>query len=105
MSKRQGYVGLETDLEQGDGITPIAKIVLDARLFGLIPDSENCKNWPGGKIQELYDRVARAWEPYGNLPSRLPEELREKHARLYDPAITAARQGGWDPDRDLENDR
>jgi len=105
MSKTNGYVGLKVDLAQGDGLTAIAKIVLDARLFGFIDDGETCKGWPGGKIQELYDRVAKAWEPYGNLPSQLPPELREKHARLYDPAIVSAKTGGWDPDRDLENDR
>lgn len=105
MSKTQGYVGLEIDLAQGDGLTAVAKIVLDARLFGFISDDETCKGWPAGKIQELYDRVTKAWEPYGNLPSQLPPELREKHGQLYDPAILSARQSGWDPVRDLENDR
>ena len=105
MSRKDGYVGLDIDLEQGDGITPIAKIVLDARLFGLIPESETCANWPGGKIQDLYEQVNRAWEPYGSLPSRLPEDLAARHRAAYDAAIAAARKGGWDPDQDLENDR
>ena len=105
MSNKQGYVGLEIDLSQGDGITPIAKIVLDARLFGLIEDSQTCKGWPAGKIQELYDQVAKAWEPFGNLPSQLPDDLRKKHEQLYQPAITTTKQSGWDPLRDLENDR
>ena len=105
MSQKKNYVGLDFDLSQGDGITPIAKVVLDARLFGLIDESETCKDWPGGNIQELYDKVTKAWEPYGGLPSRLPEDLRTKHSQLYDPAIIKARQNGWDPDRDLENDR
>ncbi len=105
MANTKNYVGLDTDLAQGDGLTPIAKIVLDARLFGLIDDNETCKNWPGGKIQELYDKVTKAWEPYGNLPSQLPPELRDKHARLYNPAILTAKQSGWDPERDLKTDR
>ena len=105
MTNNNGYVGLQEDLAQGDGLTAVAKIVLDARLFGLIDEAETCKNWPGGKIQELYDKVTKAWEPYGNLPSQLPAELREKHARLYDPAIVTAKQSGWDPVQDLENDR
>lgn len=104
MSRKQGYVGLDEDLAQGEGITPIAKIVLDARLFGLIPDTETCKNWPGGNIQDLYDKVASAWDQYGNLPSRLPAELAEKHTQLYGRAISSARQGGWNPDQDLENE-
>ncbi len=105
MSQADGYVGLDEDLAQGNGLTAIAKIVLDARLFGFIGDQETCKGWPGGKIQELYDLVAKAWEPYGNLPSQLPPDLRDKHSRLYDPAIVSAKQSGWDPVRDLENDR
>jgi len=105
MSNSQTYVGLDIDLQQGGGITPIAKIVLDAQLFGLITDEETCKGWPAGKIQELYDKVAKAWEPFGNLPSRLPEDLREKHTKLYEPAIDTTKQSGWNPDQDLENDR
>ncbi len=105
MSNRKNYVGLDVDLAQGDGITPIAKVVLDAQLFGLIADNETCKGWPGGNIQELYDKVAKAWEPYGNLPSQLPCDLREKHTRLYGEAIISAKENGWDPDQDLENDR
>ncbi len=105
MSNKDGYVGLDIDLAQGDGLTAIAKIVLDAQLFGLIDDDETCQNWPGGKIQELYDKVAKAWEPFGNLPSLLPPELREKHAKLYDPAILTAKNSGWNPDHDLKTDR
>ncbi len=82
MPQTKNYVGLELDLAQGDGITPIAKVVLDARLFGLIKDNESCKNWPAGNIQELYDKVTKAWEPYGSLPSKLPDDLRQKHAKL-----------------------
>ncbi len=105
MSNLNTYVGLDADLAQGDGLTTAAKIVLDARLFGIIADDETCQNWPGGKIQELYDQVTKAWEPFGNLPSQLPPELREKHSQLYDPAILVAKKSGWDPVRDLENDR
>jgi len=105
MSNVKNYVGLDADLAQGDGLTTAAKIVLDARLFGFIEDHETCQNWPKGKIQELYDRVTKAWEPYGNLPSQLPPQLREKHGQLYDPAILTAKQSGWNPARDLENDR
>ena len=99
--KPDTYVGLDRDLEEGNGVTTIAKIVLDARLFGLIGESETCAGWPGGKIQELYDRVNVAWDRYGHLPSRLPEELRSKHTALYEPAIEKARRHGWDPEKDL----
>ena len=49
-------------------------------------------------MQNLYEKVYVAWEPYAHLPSRLPEELRERHARFYAQAITAAREEGWDPE-------
>ena len=105
MANRGSYVGLEADLNVGEGVTPIAKIVLDAQLFGLISDDETCKGWQAGDIQNLYDKVIKAWDPYGSLPSLLPPELAEKHARLYAPAIDNAKQGGWDPMLDLENER
>lgn len=105
MADRRLYVGLKEDLKVGEGVTPIAKIVLDAQLFGLISDDETCKGWPAGEIQNLYDDVIKAWDPYGSLPSLLPPELAEKHARLYAPAISNAKEGGWDPMQDLENER
>ena len=47
-------------------------------------------------MQNLYEKVYAAWAPYAHLPSQLPEEMREKHARLYAQAITTARKDGWD---------
>lgn len=105
MAAKDGYVGLTTDLSQGEGITPIAKIILDARLFGLIDEKQECTGWQAGGIQDLYDKVANAWEPYGSLPSRLPDDLREKHARLYEKAIAVASENGWDPDLELRDER
>jgi hypothetical protein len=35
---------------------------------------------------------------YGNLPSRLPPELRERHVEIYGRAMNAARDKGWDPE-------
>jgi hypothetical protein len=49
-------------------------------------------------MQNLYEQVYAAWEPYAHLPSRLPQELSERHARFYAQAITAARGEGWDPE-------
>ncbi len=105
MADRGSYVGLDVDLATGEGVTPIAKIVLDAQLFSLIAEGETCMGWPGGKIQNLYDDVMKAWNPYGSLPSLLPADLREKHEKLYGSAIKQAKKNGWDPDQDLENDR
>ena len=56
------------------------------------------------RIQALYDQVYSAWEPYGHLASRLPDELRERHARIYAEAVRQARAKGWDPELGEEED-
>ena len=105
MSEKNSYVGLQADLANGDGITPIARIILDARVFKLIPGTETCKGWTASEIQSLYEKVNQAWEPYGSLPSNLPDDLRRHHANTYSQAIKECQDSGWDPMRDLENER
>lgn len=89
------YVGLGADRH---GLTQLGRIVLDARLFGLIPESEDCAGWNPARMQQLMDAVQREWDRHGNLPSRLPEALRVRHLALYDQAIREARRRGWDPE-------
>ncbi|MGE5026915.1 MAG: hypothetical protein ACM3JK_00420 [Betaproteobacteria bacterium] len=88
------YVGIHKD-EKG-GLTHLGRMVRDAWVFGLLPESETCAGWDHARMQNLYEQVYAAWEPYAHLPSRLPEDLRERHTRLYAQAITAARNQGWD---------
>jgi hypothetical protein len=90
------YVGLDQDLY--GGMTPTGTIVRDAHVFGLIPETETCAGWNHGRLEELYDRVAKAWEPYGSLASHLPPELKERHARIFTAAIERARALGWAPE-------
>ncbi len=90
------YVGLEQDL--ANGLTPLARIVLDARLFGLVAADESCAGWEPGRIQQLYERVFAAWAPYGHMPSNLPDGLRQQHAHMYAQSIETARRAGWDPE-------
>lgn len=92
------YIGLHND-----GMSPTANIVLDAQLFGLLPETETCEGWDYDRLESLYDKVTAAWGPYGHLASRLPPELRERHTRLYEAAIDAARARGWDPGIDDED--
>jgi hypothetical protein len=92
------YVGLNND-----GMSPTAIIILDAKLFGLLPESETCEGWAYGRLEALYDKVTAAWEPYGHLASHLPPELRERHAKLYEHAIRHARERGWDAGIDNED--
>lgn len=94
MSQRT-YEGVHNE---SHGMTPTANIIRDAWVFGLIPETETCKGWGMQRIEDLYSRVSNAWEPYGHLVSRLPQELAEKHRRIYDAAIAEARRKGWDPE-------
>ena len=89
------YAGLNHDKH---GLTQLGRIVLDGRLFGLIPDTEDCAGWSGGRMQDLMERVQNEWDQYANLPSRLPPDLRKRHGELYDRAIQTARAKGWDPE-------
>ncbi len=92
----EGYAGIDRD-EYG-GMTHLGRAVMDAWLFGIIPENETCAGWQSAQIQNLYDQVYAAWEPYAHLPSRLPEALRTRHAHIYDAAIARARAQGWNPE-------
>ncbi|TCJ12237.1 hypothetical protein EZJ19_12910 [Parasulfuritortus cantonensis] len=95
----QKYVGFFNDKH---GITQLGRIVLDGWLFGLIPETEDCSGWELGRMQALTERVEKEWDKYGNLPSRLPDDLRRRHSELYDRAVSDARGKGWNPELDDE---
>jgi len=101
MSRSKIYQGIDND-PQG-AMNPTGNIIRDAWVFGIIPETETCAGWSLGQIQALYDQVAAAWAPYGHLASRLPDDLRERHGRIYAAAVERARAEGWDPELD-END-
>ena len=94
------YAGLNSD---SHGLTPTGRAVLDARVFGLIPDSEDCAGWDVNRIQGLIHRVEAEWDRHGGLPSALPPELAARHRRIYDEALSAANTRGWDPSLDDEH--
>ncbi|MBI5040225.1 MAG: hypothetical protein HZB57_03190 [Gammaproteobacteria bacterium] len=87
------YPGIDNDVHSG--MTDIGKIIRDAWTFGILPETEHCVNWDYGRLEQLYDQVHQAWAPYGHLASHLPDELREKHERIYSEAIVRARTAGW----------
>ncbi len=93
------YPGLGDD---SHGLTPTGRMVLDARVFGLIGDAEDCAGWELGRIQALMSRVEQEWDRHGGLPSSLPLDLAERHRRIYDEAIRAAGTRGWNPELDDE---
>ncbi len=93
MNRNKVYAGIDKDAY--GGMTDIGKIIRDAWVFGLLPETETCAGWEHGRIEMLYGQVHDAWKPYGHLASRLPDELRERHARIYGAAIEKAREEGW----------
>lgn len=95
------YVGYHQD---SHGITQLGRIVLDARVFRLIGDDEDCAGWDLQRMQLLANQVEACWDQYGNLPSRLPEDLRARHAEIYGQALARARALGWNPELDADED-
>lgn len=89
------YPGFHNDKH---GMTQLGHIVLDGWLFGFIPETEDCAGWNLGRMQDLMEKVNAEWDKYGNLPSRLPPELKQRHAELYSKAMAMAREKGWDPE-------
>ncbi|MCU0843076.1 MAG: hypothetical protein MUC79_15370 [Thiobacillaceae bacterium] len=97
MKSKPIYTGFHRD---SHGITTLGRVVLDGWVFGFIPETEDCAGWDLGRMQVLMDQVERAWDQYGNLPSNLPPELRERHVEIYRRAMTEARGKGWNPELD-----
>lgn len=89
------YVGFSNDKH---GMTQLGRIVLDGWLFGFIPETEDCAGWEMGRMQMLMDKVQDEWDKYGNLPSRLPDDLRQRHVELYEKAMALAKAKGWNPE-------
>jgi len=102
MRTRKTYVGIHKD--SNGGLTDAGRIVLDAWVFGLIPEDETCAGWSYDQMERLYDRVTAAWEPYGHLVSKLPDELRKRHQQIFGRAVARARKEGWDPSVDDEGE-
>ena len=92
----QRYRGARNDAN--GGMTHLARIIKDAWVFGLLPEDQDGAGWSAGQMQALYEKVYAEWDKYGHLPSRLPDDLRARHTRIHQEAISRARDGGWDPE-------
>ncbi|MDE1982521.1 MAG: hypothetical protein KGJ15_03525 [Betaproteobacteria bacterium] len=92
----QRYAGVFQD-HQG-GMTHLGRIIRDAWVFGLLPETQDGAGWTAGQMQALYEQVYAEWEKYGHLPSRLPDALRERYVHIHNQAIERARAQGWDPE-------
>ena len=103
MAKPSTYVGIDKDVQ--GGMTTIGKLIRDAWVFGLIPETETCEGWNLAGIDALLDKVNAEWDKYGCLVSRLPEELRARHQRIHDEAIARAREAGWNGEIETDDER
>ena len=95
----QTYQGIYND--EAGGLTPYGRTVMDAWVFEIIPPAETCAGWSACDMEDLSRKVAAAWARYDNEPRNLPDDLRMRHAMIYEQAH---KLGGeiptWDPDID-----
>lgn len=95
-SRQQTYAGI--DHEEHHGMTMTGRIIRDAWVFGLLPEGDGFAGRGPGELQNLFEAVHKAWEPYGQLPSRLPPDLAQHHARIHAQALERAKAMGWTAD-------
>ena len=88
------YVGLDKDIN--GGMTMIGKIIRDAWVFGILPETETCEGWKISRIDAVNQQVNAEWDKYGCMVSNLPEDLRARHKHIHDEAIKRAKERGWD---------
>jgi hypothetical protein len=103
MRRPNTYVGINNDVN--GGMTTIGKIIRDAWVFDLLPESETCEGWNQGQVDNLLDKVNSAWDKYGCMVSQLPETLRARHQRIHDEAIVKAKAAGWSGEQETMDDR
>jgi hypothetical protein len=88
MPASERYVGIQND--HNGGLTDTGKIIRDAWVFGIIPESETCEGWVTEGIEGLRQKTNAEWSKHGFLVSNLPQELRERFMRIHDDAVTGA---------------
>jgi|SRR5690554_1667424 len=99
MKEPKRYVGI--DKEINGAMTDTGKIIRDAWVFGLIPETETCEGWLAQGLEDLWRKVNVEWEKYGFRVGNLPPEMQQKFMRIHNAAFAEAKQAGWDAERDL----
>ena len=102
MQKAKTYVGVNNDVQ--GGMTAIGKMIRDAWVFGLIPETETCEGWNSAGIDALLQKVNAEWDKYGCLVSLLPNELAERHSRIHGDAIARAKAAGWNGELETDDE-
>ncbi len=90
--------------EPHGGMTDTGKIIRDAWVFGILPETETCEGWPMPRLERLWEQVQAEWARYDFRVSALPPELRERFERIQAEALERARAAGWDPAAELDED-
>ena len=93
MAKPDRYIGINNEIN--GGMTNIGKIIRDAWVFGIIPETETCEGWNLAGIDALLQKVNAEWDKYGCLVSHLPEDLFKRHQEIHGKAVEEARAAGW----------
>ena len=101
-NKPDRYVGITNDIH--GGMTSIGKIIRDAQVFGIIPETETCEGWNLAGIDHLLQKTNAEWDKYGCLVSHLPTELFERHQRIHGAAIAHAKANGWSGELETEDE-
>ena len=102
MAKPDKYIGINNDLN--GGMTTIGKIIRDAWVFGLLPETETCKGWNLAGIDSVLQKVNTEWDKYGCLISYLPDDLRARHERIHTAAVQQARAAGWSGETETDDE-
>jgi len=103
MGRPNTYVGIDNDVN--GAMTTIGKIIRDAWVFELLPETETCEGWNQGQVDVLLDKVNAEWDKYGCMVSQLPADLRERHQRIHDIAIANAKAAGWSGEHETIDDK
>jgi len=103
MNKPNTYVGIDNDIN--GAMTTIGKLIRDAWVFELLPETETCEGWNLAGIDALLDKVNAEWDKYGCLVSHLPEELQLRHKKFHDAAIENARAAGWSGEIETDDEK
>ncbi|MDH5357543.1 MAG: hypothetical protein OEY48_03050 [Gammaproteobacteria bacterium] len=102
MNKPDTYVGIDNDIN--GSMTTIGKIIRDAWVFELIPETETCKGWNLAGIDALLQKLNAEWDKYDCLVSHLPEALFDRHQRIHGEAIAKAKAEGWSGEFETEDE-
>jgi len=93
------YPGIDKDTD--GGMTDRGRILRDAWVFELVPETETAAGWRRHQFEDLWAKVEERWRTYDFRVGALPEDLRARFERIQAEAIQKARAAGWDPEEGM----